>query len=172
MSAASFIADDAAPLLGSGPVRLQVLPGTVPQGAEQAAYEAAVIDQLVKAGYDTLAAPGADAQIVEILIKRVMIAPAEQKRSPVSGSMSVGVSNRGTSTGIALGVDFTDPRSALLSTRMEIRIRDAANGQTLWEGRAQIATREGSKDWGEQEIAARLAAAMFEGFPAHSWMPR
>ena len=30
------------------------------------------------------------------------------------------------------------------------------------------ATREGDKDWGEQDIAARLAAALFQGFPLAS----
>ena len=85
--------------------------------------------------------------------------PAEEKHNPVSGEMAVGVSNRGSMTDLAVNVDLTKPRKALISTRIEARIRNGADNVALWEGRASIVTREdGSRaggDAGLPGIAAR-----------------
>jgi hypothetical protein len=154
--------------LGHGSV--EVAPGkdALTDQREQAAYEAAVIDQLVKAGYQTGAAQGESAQVVEFTIKHAELEPAELPHKPVSGAMDVGVSNRGSAIGMALDIDLSKPAKALVSTRLEARIKDRASGQVLWEGRADIATREGDPHWGDQEIAAKLTAALFGGFPGKS----
>ncbi|MFV4641080.1 hypothetical protein ACNJUF_21230, partial [Mycobacterium tuberculosis] len=81
-------------------------------------------------------------QITELHVSRETVAPQEVRR-PVSGEMAVGVSNRGTAYGLGLNIDLTKPRSALISTMLEARIRDRASGKVLWEGRADISTREG-----------------------------
>lgn len=163
---ASFVAQgDAAAALGSGTIAVELEPQTTPMDIPGAAYEAAVIDQMVHAGYDTTGAPGAESQIVELRLTRDELAPAELKHKPVSGEMAVGVSNRGTSTALGLNLDFSKPKKALLSTRMEARIRDKASGTVLWEGRATIATRDGDDDWNDQAIATKLAEALFRRFP-------
>jgi hypothetical protein len=82
--------------------------------------------------------------------------------------MEVGVSNRGSYQALAIGVDLSKPRKALLSTRLEARIRDRASGAVLWEGRADIATRAGDPKWTDQAIATKLAAALFSGFPGRN----
>jgi hypothetical protein len=132
---------------------------------DRAVYEAAVIDQLVKAGYDTTKPDPAGGQIAELKIVRDVLVPQEAKRKPVSGEMTIGASNYGTYTGMAIGVDLSKPRKALISTRLEARVRDRATGKPLWEGRAEIATREGDSKWTDQAIATRLAQALFERFP-------
>lgn len=157
-----FRADDADGLLGRGGVAVTVLPGSTVGAGQQAIYEAAVIDQLVKAGYDTLGSASSDAQVTELRIVRDVVVPEETKRSPISGSMSVGVSNRGTMTAMGVNVDLTKPKKALVSTRLEARIRDRATDKVLWEGRATVVTREGDGSWSEQAISNRLAAALFE----------
>jgi len=134
-----------------------------------ATYEAAVIDQLVKLGYDTKGAGPDNGQIAELTITRSVIEPPEPPHKPVSGEMDVGVSSRGGSAvGLAVNLDFTKPAKALVSTRLEARIRDRATGAALWEGRADLATRDGDAKWTEQTIAARLADALFGGFPGKS----
>lgn len=155
----SFVAQSpAAQALGRGSVTIQI-------AEENAAYEAAVIDQLVKAGYDTLPAAEGAGQIAELRIVRNELVPAEGKRKPVSGEMDLGISNYGTSVGMGIHIDLTKPKKALVSTRLETRIRDKATGDVLWEGRADIATREGDGDWSEQDIAAKLAQSLFRKFP-------
>lgn len=132
---------------------------------DRAVYEAAVIDQLVKAGYDTTKPDPQGGQIAELKIVRDVLVPQEAKRKPVSGEMTIGASNYGTYTGMAIGVDLSKPKKALVSTRLEARVRDRATGKPLWEGRAEIATREGDSKWTDQAIATRLAQALFDRFP-------
>jgi hypothetical protein len=160
---------DAASLLGNGTVVVnsQVAGDAWVGPGDRAAFEAAIVDQLAHAGYRTDAPASEAAQTVELRVSRDVIVPAEAKRSPVSGEAAMSVGNRGSAYGLAINVDLSKPLPALVSTRMEARIRDRASGRVLWEGRAQVATREGA-DWPDSKIAARLAEALFDGFPLMS----
>jgi hypothetical protein len=163
-----FTAEDiAAGTLGHGPIGVAAMPGSTGDEREGATFEAAVIDQLAKAGYDTVT-PGARGQLAEVRVIRDVVRPEELKRSPVSGETTVGASNRGSFVGMAVNVDLSKPAKALMSTRLMARIRDRATDKVLWEGRADIVTRDGDSHWTEQAIATRLAAALFEDFAAKS----
>ncbi|EQB11026.1 DUF4136 domain-containing protein [Novosphingobium lindaniclasticum] len=153
--------------LGHGAVSVQSDSGEgqwVP-GPQRAAYEAAIVDALVGAGYDTQHKQEDGGQVAELKISRQILTPAEEKRNPVSGAAAVGVSNRGSAYGLALNVDLSKPRSALVGTRLDTRIVDKTSGKVLWEGYATIATREGDDDWPDYRIAGKLAQALFDGFP-------
>ncbi|OYX47802.1 MAG: hypothetical protein B7Y87_00740 [Sphingomonadales bacterium 32-64-22] len=165
VSSAHFAAEEGTEALGHGTIRLVVLPDSTPEARSRLDYEAAVIDRLVLAGYDASGNPDKASQRAEIRISQTVAEPAEQQRSPISGSSSVMVSNRGTAYGMAVNVDMTKPRTALVSTAMDLRIRDEASGAVLWEARANILTREGDEQWDDAAIANRLAAALLEAFP-------
>lgn len=166
-----FVAEgDAGQALGKGAIVVSSQTAGqdyVPQD-NRAAYEAAVVDQLVHAGYDTAKAQPEGGQLAELKVTRTELQPAEEKRSPVSGSAAMSVSNRGSAYGLAVNVDLTKPLPPLVSTRLEARIRDRATNAVLWEGRAEVATREGDDKWTEQAIATKLAQALFDGFPRAS----
>lgn len=166
VTAEHFAADDADVVLGQGGIEVKSTPDSAPDSGDRLVYEAAMIDRFVLAGYDTQLAPDRIGQTAELRIIRDVATPAEVKKSPVSGSTAVSVSNRGTAYGMALNVDLTKPRGALMSTRMELRIRDKETGRVLWESRAQTwsyADDDGVLDDGA--IANRLSAALMEGFP-------
>lgn len=165
VDAESFVAENGKSQLGRGVVAVTAAPGGTAGASDEAAYEAAIIDQLVKAGYDTTKPDPAGGQIVELKILRDTVVPEEQKRKPVSGETAVTVSNRGTAVGMALNLDFTKPKKALISTRLDAQIKERSGGAILWEGHATITTREGDSHWTEQAIATRLAAALFDRFP-------
>lgn len=133
--------------------------------AQRSTYEAAVLDAFVGVGYDTIHADDPAAQVASIQIDRRMLTPAEEKRNPVSGSAAMSVGTYGSAYGLAVNVDLTKPRSALVSTRMTMQIRDHADGKVLWEGHAEIATRDGDDDWTDGAIATRLASALLDRFP-------
>ncbi|HWJ70070.1 MAG TPA: hypothetical protein VNS79_08495 [Sphingobium sp.] len=169
VDAAHFVADDADGALGHGPIAL-VAPqeqgsNDISTGSERAYYEAAVIDQLVTAGYNTTTPDPDGGQVAEVRIIRETLVPPEGKRKPVSGEVMVGASNRGTMTGMAIGIDLSKPKKALVSTRLEARLRDRVTGKPLWEGHAEIVTRDGDSHWTDQAIATRLATALFTHFP-------
>lgn len=168
VTVSTFVTDDqpAAALLQKGTIAVGPAPtGSGAPGPELAVFAAAVVDQLAQLGYRTDVPESAAGQITELHVSRETVAPQEVRR-PVSGEMAVGVSNRGTAYGLGLNIDLTKPRSALISTMLEARIRDRASGKVLWEGRADISTREGDDKWPERQVAARLAAALFDHFPS------
>jgi hypothetical protein len=168
-----FLAEGAAAeALGHGTITVAAAPAGDDADAadprELATYEAAVIDQLAHAGYDTATHDSAGGQVTELRIVHDVVAPEEAPHKPVSGEMSVGVGTYGSSMGLGIAIDLTKPRKALVSTRLEARIRDRVSGNVLWEGRADIATRDGSERWTDSAIAVRLAEALFDKFPGHS----
>lgn len=100
--------------------------------------------------------------MAEVQFSRVTLVPEEQKRNPISGETTIGVSNRGSLFGMALAIDLSKPRKALVATQMSIRIRDRASNAVLWEGRSSLETREGDKKWPDDAIAARLSATLLD----------
>ena len=163
---ARFVNEDPAlaAALGKGSVSVIEAPATSPVDArEMATFQAAVIDALAGAG-SWSATPGG-APRTEGPVLHSVAEPQEAPRKPVSGEMAVGVSNRGTMMGLGINIDLTKPKGALVSTRLEARIKDRTSGAVLWEGRADILTRQGDARWSDQKIAERLASALFEGFP-------
>jgi hypothetical protein len=163
ISVEAFRASDAAGLLRKGAITVAATPGAEAEW-KLPVYEAAVIDQLAQLGYDT-AVNGADGgQIAQIGITHNVVVPQEEKRKPVSGAMEAGVSNRGNYTAMALNVDLTKPRKAIVATRLDVRIRDKASGRVLWEGHAEAQTREDDDGLNNGAVAARLASALFARF--------
>ncbi len=164
---ARFRADDpAAAALGSGPLAVIAMPGADPADPRLGpVFEAAIESGLLKSGYRAAVAGESGGQVAEVRIVRSEAAPAEEKRDPVRGQASLGVSNRGTMMGLAVQVDGSKPRRALIETRLEVRLRDRASGKVLWEGRAQMYAREGDDKWTDDAIATRLARALLGGFP-------
>ena len=165
-----FVADGAAAAqLAKGGVSVIAAPtGGGIGDPELRTYEAAVVDRLAGIGYQTATTSAAAQQTAELRVTHDTVIPEEAPHKPVSGEMSMGVSNRGSMLGMAINIDMTKPQKALISTRLEARIRDKATGAVLWEGRADIVTREGSSKWTEGMIAAKLAQALFADFPGKS----
>ena len=167
------IEGDAALALAHGPISVVAMPLAGEDGADRpamdqrlsATFEAAVEDRLVHSGYDAATISPSGGQIAEVRVVRIEAQPPEAPHKPVSGEVSMGVSNRGTMLGVGIAVDGSKPRGALISTRLETRIRDRASGQVLWEGRAELMSRAGDERWTDQVIADKLAAGLFDGFP-------
>lgn len=167
VEAATFVANSPnIGALGHGPIALAPAAGGEPSALEASTFESAIVGQL--AGYQTDAVSHGGGQLVEYVVSHDVIQPPEGRRDPVSGGVSIGAGNRGSAVGLGLGIDLSRPARALVATRLQARIRDAATHELLWEGRAQVITRDGDKHWSGPELAARLTAAQFKGFPKPS----
>ena len=157
---------DAATLLGKGRIVVSRMEGDADDALDSKlpVYEAAVIDELAKRGYDTATAhdPG---HIAEIGVSHRVAVPEEAPRKKVSGAMSTTVSNRGSGFGLALALDLTKPAKAIVATRLDLRIRDKASGRVLWEGHADGEAREEEGGIDNSDMAARLAGALLKRFP-------
>ncbi len=165
----AFRAADALALLGKGRIVItdaSPIPDDTNQPPDDTMpiYEAAIIDELARKGYDVahVADPG---QLAEVTVSHAVVVPEEARHKPVSGAMSVGVSNRGIGYGLAIGVDLSKPKKAIIATRIAVRIRDAATRRVLWEGHAEGQSRATDTGRDDPRIAARLAKALFARFP-------
>ena len=163
---ATFVANRAAvSTLAHGSIVISPSAGAS-NGLEDGPFEAALADQLARAGYRTDAPSGAAGQTIEFVVSRQLVQPPEPSHSPVGGGVAVGAGSRGWSgVGLGIGIDLSKPRGPLVATRIEARIHDAATHELLWQGRAEVLAREGARHWTERDIAAKLTAALFSGFP-------
>jgi hypothetical protein len=126
-------------------------------------FEAALAEQLAHAGYQLNG--GKPEQTVEYVVTRELIQPPEPPHSPIHGEVGVGASNYGSGAGLGIMIDLSKPLGALVSTRVEARISDAATHQLLWQGQAELLARENDKHWRPEAIAGRLTTALFKNFP-------
>ena len=140
------------------------LSGSGGDGREQATFEAAVIDRLIAAGYDSMPGTGTAVQRVELRVVQELARDQEPARKPVSGQMGLEVGSRGSSMGMAVNIDLSKPKKALISNRLEARIKDESTGELLWEGRATMLARDEDEHWTTQAIAEKLAGALFDEF--------
>ncbi|MFL6727660.1 MAG: hypothetical protein ACJ8FS_14265 [Sphingomicrobium sp.] len=154
--------------LGHGPITINA--GR--DGPDVGLFEAAIADQLGHAGYQ-VGAPGSG-QALELVVTRQVIQPPELRHSPISGGVDVGVGvggggrhygSYGSGVGLGIGIDLSKPLSALISTEVEVRIQDATTHELLWQGRAELVSREADKRWRPDAVAARVTAALFRNFP-------
>jgi hypothetical protein len=155
--------------LGHGSIVLAANTGNTAGGQYDGAFESALIDQLGKAGYRTDVQPSGGAQTIEFIVSHDIVQPPEPRHSPIGGGVAVGAGSRGWGgVGVGIDIDLSKPLKALVATRLQARIRDSSTNELLWEGRAQVVTRDGDKRWTPQSIATRMTAALFKGFPKPS----
>lgn len=162
---ATFVANSpGVATLGHGSIVIS--PNSGPNALEDGPFEAALADQLVKAGYRTDAPSGAAGQAIEFVVSHELVQPPDPPHNPVTGGVSLGAGSRGWSgVGVGIGIDLSKPRGPLVATRIEARIRDVGTHELLWQGRAEVLSREGDRRWTERDIATHLTTALFKGFP-------
>lgn len=158
--------------VGRGTIAVEPL-ATGPVSLEFETYAAAVRGELARSGY-TPAAPGATPQYVAVVSYTRANRVGPPRRSPISiglggGGFSGG--RRGGGVGLGGGVGFPiggGGNSALVVTELSVTIKQRVDQSPVWEGQAQTAAdaRAAGADAGAQ--AAKLASALFTGFPGES----
>lgn len=98
----------------------------------------------------------------------------EAQRSSVSigvGGGSGGGWHGGTSVGLGGSVSFPIGKAKQrmdVLTQLSVQLKRRSEGTVIWEGRAEMVARDGSVQAHPKTAVARLAAALFEGFPGRS----
>lgn len=134
---------------------------------ELAPYKEAVARALVKMGYRETARDQA-AQIAQVSLDRFISEPPP-KKNPVSVGVGGSTGSYGSGVGLGIGINLGGKKSAqMVGTQMSVRIRDAASGNALWEGRANFSAGTDSPLAAAQANAATLADALFRDFPGNS----
>jgi hypothetical protein len=155
--------------LGQGPIAVVPAAGMSDTSLDQRTYQAAVARELARFGYAS-GAVGA-AQVAEVRLVRRTWQPQRG-----GGPVSVGVGGGGGSfgrhsfggVGMGVGIDLSPPPAAQVESELGVMIKDRIGGRTLWEGRALSVVPVTSPLAAPDANAARLAAALFKGFPGQS----
>jgi hypothetical protein len=156
--------------LAQGAIAVVPAAGMPDTSLEQRSYQDAVARELGRIGY-TGVGPGG-AQIAEVRMVRRTWQPGRGR-----GPVSVGVGGGGGSwgnggsfggVGMGLGIDLSPPPAAQVESELGVMIKNRVTGQTLWEGRAQSVVPVTSPLAAPEANAARLATALFKGFPGNS----
>jgi hypothetical protein len=155
--------------LGRGPIAVVAAPGSAISPADTSlelrAYQSAVARELVRIGYAE--APAGAAQVAEVRLMRRTWQP-ERNRGPVSVGVGAGGGSYGSGAGVGIGIDLSGRPAAQTESELAVTIKDRVGGRTLWEGRAQFIVRADSPLAQTDLGAAKLAAALFRGFPGNS----
>lgn len=156
--------------LGRGPIAVVPAPSQSAlnpsdTSLELRAYQAAVARELARIGYSQ--APAASGQVAEVRLMRRTWQP-ERNRGPVSVGVGAGGGSYGSGVGMGVGIDLSGRPPAQTETELSVMIKDRPGGRTLWEGRAQFIVRADSPLAQTDLGAAKLAEALFRGFPGNS----
>lgn len=159
-----FVSDRPA-ALGQGPIHVH-FPDEMSNLGAKTAFRNAVEAELRSLGYDVVAQEGAGVQVATVRTSRSPFAAASQsRRGPVSVGVGGSTGSYGSGVGLGVGINLGGNRSAPSAvSELSIRITDD-RVETLWEGRAEIATSVDSPYSDVDASARALAAALLRDFP-------
>lgn len=155
------------------PALATLAPGTAYRFADDAgisgetlSYRTAVDGELRRQGFVPAAAGGSAPLLVRISLIR------SERRGEGASPVSVGVGGStgsyGSGVGVGIGLNLGGGPRRWVDLALAVRLDDAATGTALWEGRAQTAIPAKAPGAQPSLAAAKLAAALFGGFPGES----
>ena len=160
--------------LGQGTIAVRPSPAApgaldaVGEGSREfSTYRQAVETGLVGLGY-TIAPVASAAQVAEIRFGSMARQQGDGRRSPVNVGVGGSTGSYGSGLGVGVGIDLSGPPPEMIDTQMGVIIRDNGTGQALWERRAAFSASANSDYADRSAAAARLADALFSGFPGQS----
>ncbi len=151
--------------LGQGPVFVY-FPEEVANANAKAAFKDAVEREVQALGYTIVAQEGRGIQVAAVRTTRnPIIATAQRDRGPVSVGLGGQTGSFGSGLGLGVGINLGGGREGPTAmTELAVRI-SGDDGNSLWEGRAQLATGVKSPYSQIATSARTLAAALFRDFP-------
>ena len=147
-----------------GAIAIEPAFGNDAQALEFRSYAAAVSHELARLGYGERP----DAAVVATVDVRREVYRLDRARGPVSIGVGGSTGGWGSGVGLGLGFNLSGPPKDQAETQLAVTIRDRASGRSIWEGRARFAVRSDSPLANTQLGAAKMAEALFQGFPGKS----
>lgn len=153
--------------LGKGTIAVEPAPGHDGSSLEWKAYQAAIERQLALLGYSAAPAGTASGQVAQLRLSRDVFRP-ERSGGPVSVGVGGSTGSYGSGLGVGIGINLSPRPAEQVRTDLGVIIRDRASNVALWEGRASFTVRSGSPLAATSLGAAKMAEALFKGFPGQS----
>ncbi|MCB2047682.1 MAG: DUF4136 domain-containing protein [Novosphingobium sp.] len=154
--------------LGHGSVAIEPAEGQDGDSLEFRSYAAAVSRELQRVGYSELVAGTRSSDSIAVVSVERASFRRDSNGSPISVGVGGATGSYGSGVGVGVGLNLSGPPPETVETRLSVTIRSRASGQSLWEGRASFSARATSPLAQTQLGAAKLAEALFRGFPGTS----
>ena len=157
-----FVSEVSAPVT-QGAIAI-TFPEEIKNERARTAFYNAVAAELAALGYTVIPQDQMGVQTARVETSRSELAPASS-RGPVNVGVGGSTGSFGSGLGVGIGIDLggnTSRPNAL--TKLSVRISDA-QGNSVWEGRAQQAVSINSPYAELEASAAALAKALFKDFP-------
>jgi hypothetical protein len=136
-------------------------------GIEFKSYAGAISRQLALLGYTEGTSASPSVQVALLRVSRETFQP-EKRRGPVSVGVGGSTGSYGSGIGLGIGFDLSGAPAAQTETVMGVTIKDRTSDKALWEGKARFTVKASSPLANTQLGAAKLAEALFGGFPGTS----
>ncbi len=136
---------------------------TADQSLSLSPYNAAVSREMQRLGFDS--GSGNTNYVISIAVDRYESERPKNSNVSVGGGASTG--SFGSGVGLGLGLNLSG-RKKRTHTELSVRITERISGDSIWEGRAIQSAKTGSPAAQEGIAAAKLANALFQGFPGTS----
>ncbi|RPF71808.1 DUF4136 domain-containing protein [Aurantiacibacter spongiae] len=151
--------------LGQGTIELVAGPGEAADSLEYSVYRDAVRRELEMLGYRVVAQ---NAQQVASVQFEDYVGDEIRRRGPVNVGVGGSTGSYGSGVGVGVGLDLTPRPAERILREISVAIRPAGGGTNLWEGRASMTATVNSDMADDRAAAARIADALFAGFPGNS----
>ena len=154
--------------IARGEIAVEPRDPTTAKDLEYQTYASAVASELGRQGF-TLAPGVAKSELVAVVDASRGTRAMYQERSPFS--VGIGGGSFGGNVGVGGGVSFPIGKGKtreIIGTELAVQIKRRSDGTVIWEGRAMSEARSGTPYAEPAAAAAKLATALFQGFPGES----
>lgn len=158
------------PVPQSGGFLIEPMIAGADQSMEFLTYAGAVSHELQRIGFTDEAGRqtfAASQYVVRIDTQRNVQSPMAS-RSPVSVGVGGSTGSYGSGLGLGIGIDLSGKPKDIVTTTLAVQIRKRADNSAVWEGRAVSQAKDGSPAAQPGLAAAKLASALFSGYPGKS----
>ncbi|MEO8723527.1 MAG: DUF4136 domain-containing protein [Sphingobium sp.] len=158
----------------TGTIAIEEAPGSAAlgggsDGMEFRTYTAAVAQELQRIGFSEAATSKPSEYVAAVTIDRNIREPGmAQQRSPVSVGVGGSTGSYGSGIGLGIGINLSGKPKNVIATSLSVQIRRRSDNLTIWEGRARTEAKEGTPAAQPSLAAAKLASALFGGYPGQS----
>ncbi|WP_271079436.1 DUF4136 domain-containing protein [Aurantiacibacter sp. MUD61] len=162
-----FVGDTPA-FLGQGTVEVVAAPGTDTASLEYEIYAEAIRQELEELGYRVVMDDGNQTAMLSV---EIFVGAEEGRRSPVSVGAGGSTGTYGSGVGVGVGINLgslSGPPPERIEREIFVALQGNEMTTNLWEGRATMVATSNSDYAEDAAAAARMADALFAGFPGNS----
>jgi len=152
----------------SGSIAVEEMMSNPDIGLEFRTYAAAVGQELQKLGFTE--SNNATTEYKALVGFRRGFRPSgiDNGRGPVSVGVGGATGSHGGGLGVGIGINLSGKPKDWVTSELQVQIRRRSDNAAIWEGRASTVAKDGTPAAQPGLAAAKLAAALFGGYPGQS----